>query len=128
MVEDGVERKQTGRARSPLCGKTTTGYRTPDTSETRCLASRYVSAMLVAPLFRSVTQVCSHFADDRRNAAFITEAPTVRAILTHLGEPSEAPPICPCRGPPAWEVLDQTVDFDPIHPEPEYEFDQNVSW
>jgi len=47
--------------------------------------------------------------------AFITEAP------------SEAPPISPCRGPPAWEMLDQTVDFDPIHPEPEYEFDQSVS-
>ena len=28
---------------------------------------------------------------------FITEASTVRAILTHIGEPSEAPPISPCR-------------------------------
>ena len=94
----------------------------------RYLASRYVSAMLVAPLFRSVTQVCSHFVDDRRNAAFITEAPTVRAILTHIAEPSEAPPISPRRGPPAWELLDQTAEFEPIYSKPEYEFDQSVSW
>ena len=59
---------------------------------------------------------------------FLPEAPTVRAILTHIGEPSEAPPIFLCRGPPAWDMLDRTVDFDPIHPEPEYEFDQTVSW
>ncbi len=58
----------------------------------------------------------------------ITEAPTVRAILTHLGEPSEAPPISPCRGPPEWEMLDQTAEFDPVHPEPEYDFDQSIGW
>ena len=53
-----------------------------------------------------------------------------RAGDSHLpiGEPSEAPPIAPCRGPPEWEMLDQTVEFDPIHPEPEYEFDQSLSW
>jgi hypothetical protein len=63
---------------------------------------------------------------DRRTAAFITEAHTVLAILTHTSEPSEAPPISPCRGPTAWKVLHQTVDFDPIHPEPEYKFNQSV--
>jgi hypothetical protein len=72
--------------------------------------------------------VCSHFGADRRIVAFITEAPTVQAILTHLGEPCKAPPISPRRGPPEWEMLDQRVEFDPIHPEPEYEFDQSVSW
>jgi len=60
--------------------------------------------------------------------AFITEAPTVRAILEHIGEPSAAAPISPCRGPPQWEMFDQTVEIDPIHPEPEYDFDQRVSW
>jgi hypothetical protein len=72
--------------------------------------------------------VCSHFGADRRIVAFITEAPTVQAILTHLGEPCKAPPISPRHGPPEWEMLDQRVEFDPIHPEPEYEFDQSVSW
>jgi hypothetical protein len=59
--------------------------------------------------------------------ALITEAPTVRAILNHIGEPSAAAPISPCRGPPQWEMFDQTVEIDPIHPEPEYDFDQRVS-
>jgi len=52
----------------------------------------------------------------------------VECILTRIGEPSEAPPISPCRGPPEWEMLDRTADFDPIHPDPEYDFDQSVSW
>jgi len=52
----------------------------------------------------------------------------VECILTHIGEPSEAPPISPCRGSPAWEMLDQTVELDRIHPEPEYELDQSASW
>ena len=34
----------------------------------------------------------------------------------------------PCRGPPEWEMFDQTVEIDPIHPESEYDFDQTVSW
>jgi len=25
-------------------------------------------------------------------------------------------------------MFDQTVEIDPIHPEPEYDFDQRVSW
>jgi hypothetical protein len=52
----------------------------------------------------------------------------VERILTRTGAPSEAPPISPYRGTPAWDMLDQTVDFDLIHPEPEYEFDQSVCW
>jgi hypothetical protein len=63
-----------------------------------------------------------------RGSPFVTETPTVQAILTHIGEASEAPPISPCRGPPEWEMLDQTVEFDPIHPEPEYNFDQSLTW
>jgi hypothetical protein len=52
----------------------------------------------------------------------------VRAILNHIGKLSTAAPISPCRGPPQWEMLDQTVEVDPIHPEPEHHFDQRVSW
>jgi hypothetical protein len=84
--------------------------------------------MLVTRLLRSLTRVCAHFAGYRRTAALITEDPTVRAILTHIGESSEAPPISPCRGPPEWEMLDQTAEFEPIHPDPEYDFDQSLSW
>jgi hypothetical protein len=52
----------------------------------------------------------------------------VERILTHIGESSEAPPISPCRGPPTRDMFDRAVEFDPIHPEPKYEFDQTVSW
>jgi len=84
--------------------------------------------MLLARIYELFPLVCSRCGGEMEIIAFITEAPTVRAILTHIGEPCEAPPISPCRGPPAWEMLDRTVEFDPIHPEPEYEFDQSVSW
>ncbi|MEJ2387699.1 MAG: transposase [Chromatiaceae bacterium] len=85
-------------------------------------------AMLLARIYELFPLVCPHCGGEVEIISFITEAPTVRAILTHIGEPSEAPPIAPCRGPPEWEMLDQTVEFDPIHPEPEYELDQSLSW
>jgi hypothetical protein len=88
----------------------------------------YLWAMLLARIYELFPLVCPRCGGEMEIIAFITEAPTVRAILTHIGEPSEAPPISPCRGPPAWEMLDQTVEIDPIHPEPEYDFDQSVSW
>ncbi len=72
--------------------------------------------------------VCTRCGGEVEIISFITEAPTVRAILTRIGEPSEAPPISPRRGPPEWEMLDQPAEFDPVHPEPEYDFDQSVSW
>jgi len=58
----------------------------------------------------------------------LLEAPTVRAMLNHIGEPSAAAPISPCRGPPHWEMFDQTVEIHASDPEPEYHFDQSVSW
>lgn len=85
-------------------------------------------AMLSARLYERFPLVCPRCGGEVEIIAFITEAPAVRAILTHIGEPSQAPPISPCRGPPAREMLHQTVDFDPIRPEPEYELDQNLSW
>jgi hypothetical protein len=39
--------------------------------------------------------------------------------------------VSPARGPPAWEgMFDQTPVFDPTAPvpEPDYEFDQRVTW
>ena len=35
-----------------------------------------------------------------RIIAFITDGPTVRDILVHLGEPTSPPRIAPARGPP----------------------------
>jgi len=87
----------------------------------------YLWAMLLARSYEIFPRVCPRCGGEVQIIAFITEAPTVRAILTHIGEPSQAPPNSPCSGPPGGETLDQTVDFDPIHPDPEYELDQSVS-
>ena len=88
----------------------------------------YLGAMLLARIYELFPLECPRCGGEMEIISFITEAPTVRAILTYIGEPCEALPISPCRGPPAREMLDQTVDLDPIHPEPEYEFDQSLSW
>jgi hypothetical protein len=56
----------------------------------------------------------------------------VRSILTHIGEPATPPPISPARGPPEWyedsgETSIEAEDDPLVQPEPEYEFDQQVS-
>ena len=63
--------------------------------------------------------------------AFVTETPSVRAILAHIGEPTRPPTIAPARGPPAWD--DTPVEVDPgydllAQPDPEMEFDQRIQW
>ena len=52
----------------------------------------------------------------------------VGQVLCTIGEPAEAPPLSPSRRPPAWEMFDQTAEFDPLDPEAEFDFDQRVSW
>jgi hypothetical protein len=41
-----------------------------------------------------------------RIVAFITEAPGVRQILVHFGEPTSPPRLGPARGLPRWEMAD----------------------
>ena len=63
--------------------------------------------------------------------AFVIETPSVRAILTHIGEPTRPPAISPARAPPAWEDSPLQVDpqYDPLaQPEPAIEFDQRIDW
>jgi len=69
--------------------------------------------------------------------AFISEAVDVRAILEHIGEPSTPPRIASARGPPEWyeDSAEDAIDAeeypagDPLaQPEPEYEYDQRMSW
>jgi len=62
--------------------------------------------------------------------ACITETPSVRAMLEHIGEPTRPPVIAPARGPP-WEEDPIPVDpgSDPLaQPEAEIEFDQRIQW
>ena len=54
---------------------------------------------------------CPACGGDIRLISFITEPGPIRKILTHLGEPLEAPPISPARGPPTdWGELVQVHD------------------
>ena len=62
-----------------------------------------------------------------RIIAFITDGPTLRDILVHLGEPTAPPRIAPARGPPLCDLPDAGPGtFDP-QPAPEYEFDQRIT-
>ena len=72
-----------------------------------------------------------------RIVAFLTEAAPVQRILRQIGEPATPAPIAPVRGPPPWEDEQSGVVFldeerfrgDPVaQPEPEYDFDQRLSW
>ncbi len=65
-----------------------------------------------------------------RIIAFITDVPTMRDSLAHLGEPTAPPRIAPARGPPLCDLPDaRTGDFDPhAQPAPEHGFDQRIAW
>jgi hypothetical protein len=73
-----------------------------------------------------------------RIIAFVTEAVDVRAILEHIGEPAIPPRIARARGPPEWDedsgdAMRGEEDFamqgdPPAQPEPEYDYDQTVTW
>jgi hypothetical protein len=59
--------------------------------------------MLLSRRYEAMPLVCPICSADRRIIAFITDGPTVRHILTHIGEPAEPPKVSPARGPPGWD-------------------------
>lgn len=65
-----------------------------------------------------------------RIITFLTDGPTGRDTLAHLGEPAAPPRIAPARGPPLWELPPAGQrEIDPqAQPAPDYEFDQRVTW
>lgn len=71
-----------------------------------------------------------------RSIAFIIEAVDVGPILEHIGDPVTPPRIASARGPPEWyedsgviqDWADDSVTQDDPLPQPEYEYDQRVSW
>jgi hypothetical protein len=92
--------------------------------------SAYISwAMLLARIYEVFPLLCPYCGGTVRIISFITETPTIHHILNHIGEPTEPPKISPARGPP-WEEQTQDDDsWDSLpQPEPDYEFDQTVSW
>ncbi len=91
----------------------------------------YLWATLIARLFEIFPLTCRYCGAEMKIIAFVTEAPSVRAILEHIGEPTRSPAISPARGPPAWE--DSPLQVDPQYdllaqPEPDDEFDQRIQW
>jgi len=80
---------------------------------------------------------CSKGGAEMQIITFITEGVDVRAILEHITEPATPPRIASARGPPEWcqDSVEDAIDAeerlsgDPLaQPEPEYEYDQRVSW
>jgi hypothetical protein len=89
--------------------------------------------MLLARLYEAMPLTCPIGSADRRIIAFITDGPTVRHLLTHLGEPVEPPQVAPARAPPSWDEdargppddAQVLAAFDPVaQPEADFSFDQ----
>ena len=93
-------------------------------------ADRYAWARLLARIYEVFPLLRPLCGGQMQIVAFITEPPTVRAILAHLGEPIRPPVIAPARAPPLWDRPEGGQgDFDPYaQPEPAYEFDQRIAW
>ncbi|MCP4965193.1 MAG: hypothetical protein GY926_08145 [bacterium] len=119
--------------------------------------ARYLWAMLPARIYESAQLACPQCGADMRIIAFVTDGVSVRRILTHIGEPTDPPRIAsarPCAAqscfacvpaqafhglgvrcsiaahPPAWEAEAESLQLaDSIaQPEPDFEFDQTLSW
>ena len=93
--------------------------------------------MLLARIDEAFPWTCPRCGAEMRIIAVITEAVEVRAILEHLGEPATRPRIASARGPPkGYEdsvedaiAAEACLLGDPLaQPEPEYAYDQRVSW
>ena len=91
---------------------------------------RYAWALLLARIYEVFPLGCPLCGAEMRIIAFITNGPTVRDILVHLGEPTAPPRIAPARGPPLWELPPAGQrEIDPqAQPAPSYEFDQRIAW
>lgn len=89
----------------------------------------YLWAALIARIYDVFPLVCPNCGAELRLIAFLTEPAPVKHILSHLGLPSEPPPLAAARGPPL-DGLDQSPNFDLTDPAPapQDHFDQSVSW
>jgi hypothetical protein len=88
-------------------------------------------AVRLARIYDAFPLACPGCQTGMRLIAFVTDSAAITRILDHLGEPIRPPPVSPARGPPGWEErFDPTPVFDPTAPapEPDYEFDQRVTW
>ena len=77
-------------------------------------------ALLLARLFECLPLVCPECGEPMRIIAFVLDPPVIERILTHIGEPVEAPAVLPARAPPQAEIqFDQAVQTGGDQPWPE---------
>ena len=92
-------------------------------------AARYAWALLRARSYEVFPLLCPHGGGAMRIIAFITDGPTVRGILAHLGEPTAPPRIAPARGPPLGDAAGAEYDPSadpPLQSAPAFAFDQRI--
>ena len=92
--------------------------------------ARYLWAVLLARIFEILPLRCMLCGAEMRIIAFVTGAPALPSILTHLGEPTTPPEVARARGPPLWEPAPEPVanwDEAPA-PGPDFVFVQRLSW
>ena len=120
MDEEPIE-SQPDRLPDPKPAQDNSGHRSP---------ARYLWAVLLARLFETFPLECPRCGGEMRLLAFVTEGATIQRILTHIGEPAQAPMAKPARGPPYWDQEPEPgMDWEGQMPaEPEFEFDQRISW
>ena len=88
--------------------------------------ARYVWALLLARIYQILPLRCALCGAQMRIIAFVTDAPAVKTILGHWGEPTTPPEVARARDPPLW---DRVADWgDAPAPVPQYVFDQRLSW
>ncbi len=93
------------------------------------MATRHLRATPPARTYESVPLACPHCGADMC-IIVVTDGVSVGRILEHIGEPAQPPRIEPARGPPAWEEKAEALPLlDSLaQPEPDFQFDQTVSW
>ena len=86
--------------------------------------------MLLARIDEIFPLRCALCGGQMRIIAFITQAPALPSILTHLGEPTTPPALARARGPPLWDQAAEPLAHwaDSPAPLPEFAFDQRLSW
>jgi len=93
-------------------------------------SSHYLWAMLIARIYETLPLICPQCGGQMKIIAFIREKPTIKQILSHIGEPTEPPTLSPARAPPLWEEIFSEPATEIAMPDiiPDYEFDQRISW
>lgn len=93
-------REKMGMAESEAAGVATGDE--PGTSVGRAAAHSW--ALMLARIFECLPLACPNCGEPMRIIAFILDRPVIERILTHIGEPTEAPKVWPARGRrrPSW--------------------------